>query len=366
MELTVFTLTMTVFWVSIFVITISYLRKQMAALKCFSIYPLLLLLMLCILRVIFPLGLPFTILIESEKILPLIQHFLCTPFTNVYGMDITIFHLILGIWILGATVISVLQINASLHFRHIVDLLPVSKDKRLYDILDKANSGKLKTVDIKIHKNFRSPAVMGFFHPVILLPEIEFNDDQLFGIFVHEVSHFRFRHQIIKLIAECIRVFFWWNPIFHALSGEVAHALEMHADKMVYTRLAPNQRIEYCRGITKVLENISQKSYPSLYGYSLVEESDDDKLTQRFKMMLNNGYQNSKKFPLLMILLILAVFVLSYSFVIQPHSEPTSEFYDSGTITSYDGNTYNFVRTENGYELYDASGQFIGITDIED
>ena len=67
-----------------------------------------------------------------------------------------------------------------------------------------------------------------------------------------------------------------------------------------------------------------------------------------------------------MILLILAVFVLSYSFVIQPHSEPTSEFYDSGTITSYDGNTYNFVRTENGYELYDASGQFIGITEIED
>lgn len=105
-------------------------------------------------------------------------------------------------------------------------------------------------------KIFSRRLLWEFFHPVILLSEIEFNDDQLFGIFVHEVSHFRFRHQIIKLIAEFIRVFFWWNPIFHALSGEVAHALEMHADKMVYTRLAPNQRIEYCRGITKVLENL--------------------------------------------------------------------------------------------------------------
>lgn len=367
MEMTVFTLAMTVFWVSIFVKIISSLRKRMAEMKYFSIYPLLLLLMLCILRVVFPLGLPFTILIKSEKILPLIQHFLCTPFTTVCGIDITIFRVVLWIWALGAIIISVLQINASLHFRHIVELLPASKDRRLYNILDKANSGKLRTVDIKIHKCFRSPAVMGFFHPVILLPEMEFSDDQLFGIFVHEMSHFRFRHQIIKLIAECIRICFWWNPIFHSLSGEVAHALEMHADKIVCSRLTHTQRAEYCRGITKVLENISQKSYPSLSECSLVEESDDDKLTQRFRMMLNNGYQNNQKFPLLMIILILTVFVLSYSFVIQPHSEPTSEFYDSGTITSEDGNIYSFVKTKDGYEWYDGSGQYITtVKNLED
>lgn len=161
MELTVFTVAITVFWVSIFVKIIASLRKQMAALKYFSIYPLLFLLMLCIIRVIFPLELPFTVIVESEKILPPVQHFLCTPFTIICGADITVFRVILGIWILGAAVILAKQLHSAHRFRHIVDILPAAKDKRLYHILDKANSGKLKTFDIKIHKYFQSPAVIG-------------------------------------------------------------------------------------------------------------------------------------------------------------------------------------------------------------
>ncbi len=361
MELTIFTLIITVFWVSIFVKIISSLRKQMAVLNCFSIYPLLFLLMLCILRVIFPFGFPFTILIESEKILSPIQHFLCTPFTIICGSDITVFRIILGIWILGAVVILTKQLHSARRFRHIVDILPAAKDKRLYHILGKANSGKLKTFDIKIHKYFQSPAVIGIFHPVILLPEMEFSDDQLFGIFLHEISHFKFRHQIIKLIAECIRVCFWWNPIFRTLSDEVAHALEMHSDKMVCSKLNQRQRLEYCKSITRVIENRNRFSSPALYGCGLIEENDDDKLTQRFLMILGNGYQNNKKFPLLMMLLIFAVFLLSYSFVVQPHSEPAPEFYNSGIVTLDDGNSYYFEVTENGYKLYDKSGQFIGI-----
>ena len=62
-----------------------------------------------------------------------------------------------------------------------------------------------------------------------------------------------------------------------------------------------------------------------------------------------------------MMLLIFAVFLLSYSFVVQPHSEPAPEFYNSGIVTLDDGNSYYFEVTENGYKLYDKSGQFIGI-----
>ncbi len=366
MELTIFTLIITVFWVSIFVKIISSLRKQMAVLNCFSIYSLLFLLMLCILRVIFPFGFPFTILIESEKILSPIQHFLCTPFTIICGSDITVFRIILGIWILGAVVILTKQLHSARRFRHIVDILPAAKDKRLYHILGKANSGKLKTFDIKIHKYFQSPAVIGIFHPVILLPEMEFSDDQLFGIFLHEISHFKFRHQIIKLIAECIRVCFWWNPIFRTLSDEVAHALEMHSDKMVCSKLNQRQRLEYCKSITRVIENRNRFSSPALYGCGLIEENDDDKLAQRFLMILGNGYQNNKKFPLLMMLLIFAVFLSSYSFVVQPRSEPALEFYDSGVVNLEDGNSYYYEKTENGYEWYDSSGHHIkAVMDLE-
>ena len=122
MEMTVFTLAMTVFWVSIFVKIISFLRKRMADMKYFSIYPLLLLLMLCILRVIFPLELPFTTIIRSKKLLPPVQIFLCTPFCNIFGFDIAVFHMILGIWGLGTGIILIKHAKAYLLFRHAVNI----------------------------------------------------------------------------------------------------------------------------------------------------------------------------------------------------------------------------------------------------
>lgn len=361
MEFTVFTLAMTVFWVSIFVKIISSLRKHMTAWKYFSIYPLLLLLMFCILRVIFPLELPFTTIILSKKLLPPVQRFLYTPFCNIGEIGITIFHIILGIWALRTGIILVKQAKAYLHFRHTVDMLPETKDMHLYEILNRACAGNLKDIEIKVHKSFRSPAIIGFIHPVIIMPDIELNDEQLLGIFIHEISHYKLKHHVIKLITEIIQACFWWNPLFRTLSAEVAHALEMHSDKMVCSRLDQKQSEEYLQGIIKVLKNVQNKDNFSSCGCSLVEENDSEKLKQRFEMILNHGYQSKKKISFLMLLLLLAIFVLSYGFVIQPYVEPTLEDYDSGTMKLDDDTTYYYIRTDNGYELYDASDQFIDI-----
>lgn len=359
MEFTVFTLAMTVFWVSIFVKIISSLRKHMTAWKYFSIYPLLLLLMFCILRVIFPLELPFTTIIRSRKFLPLIQRILYTPFYNIHGIGITVFHIILAIWMFRTGIILIKQANSYLHFRHTVNMLPETKDKHLYDVLDRARAGNLNGIKIKVHKSFRSPAIIGFIHPVIIMPEIELSDDQLLGIFIHEVSHFKLKHPVIKFIAEIIQACFWWNPLFRTLSAEVAHALEMHSDKMVCSRLDKKQLEAYLQGILSVLENMNKKEKLVSCCCSLVEENDSDKLKQRFEMILKYGYQNRQRLSFLTILLVLAVFVLSYGFVIQPYGEPTSEDYGSGTMELDNDTTYYYIKTENGYELYDDSGQYI-------
>ncbi|MCM1257863.1 MAG: M56 family metallopeptidase [Roseburia sp.] len=359
MEFTVFTLAMTVFWVSIFVKIISSLRKQMTSWKYFSIYPLLLLLMFCILRVIFPLELPFTTIILSKKLLPPVQRFLYTPFYSVVEIDITLFHIILGIWAIGTGVILIKQAREYLHFRHTVDLLPESNDMRLYEILDKARAGNLKEIKIKIHKSFRSPAIIGFVHPVIIMPKIELNDDQLLGIFIHEVSHYKLKHHVIKLITEIIQACFWWNPIFRTLSAEVTHALEMHSDKMVCSRLDKRQLNEYLQGILKVMEIMKKEKHTVSCGCGLVEDDDDEKIQQRFEMILNNGYQSKEKISFLTILLILGVFVLSYGFVVQPYVEPTLDDIDTGAMILEGGDPCYYVKTENGYEVYDISGQYI-------
>lgn len=357
MQFTIFTLIITVLWVGIFIKLISLLRKQMAVLRYFSIYPLFILLMFCILRIIFPVELPFTRIINSRKILPLIQKFFYTPFIHYGYIKINLAFIIGTVWIVGTILIIFKRIRDYYRFKHLLNFLPASEDKHLYDIFSKANvNNRLNNVKIIVHSSVPSPAIIGCIHPVIILPDISFDDDELLGIFIHESTHYKYKHHLIKLVTESICICFWWNPLFQQLSSEIAHALEMHSDKIVSYRLNQKQQKKYLAGITKVIRNINNRKSISAFSCSLVEGKNEEKLQQRFRMMLENNYQNKKKYNVIVIPFVLSIFLLSYAFVLQPYSEPTLT--DYGEMDTSNSNFY-FIETEDGYDLYNSANQFI-------
>lgn len=359
MELTVFTLLLSIIWVNVFVKVISLLRNQMAFLKTFSIYPLLIMLFLCTIRILFPIELPFTIPIKSKKILTSAFRVLYTPCINIAGANIAILQILATVWIFGAITMLIRYI---LHYHkicHLVNLLPAASNPHLYDILTKANLGQKSDIAIKQAGDFTGPAIIGFFHPVILIPNMEFNDNQWYSFFIHELSHYKFGHQFIKLFAAFLQVVFWWNPAFRILSSEVSHALEMHSDKAVCSRLTNEQQIAYLSGLLRVLENQTAHNQITSYSCNLVETKDEKKLRQRFCMILENNYQCKKPLYLAVIPLIATVFLLSYSVVFQPYGEPTVEDYGGSMPTPLEGNLYYFLKSEHGYYLYDMNDQFI-------
>ena len=111
MYFTIFSLTIAVVWVSFFAILISIFRKQMSVLQYFSIYPLLIVLLFCILRMFLPLELPYTVVIESENILPQIQSFLVTPLFDSSCINISPAFLLGIIWFAGAVIIAARRIR---------------------------------------------------------------------------------------------------------------------------------------------------------------------------------------------------------------------------------------------------------------
>ncbi len=358
MQITIFTLVVAIIWVSIFIKIISLLRKEMAVLKCFSIYPLLMMLMLCMVRAVFPVELPFTYVIELAEVLPKIQGFLCNPITNIADIDISIYRILISVWILGAVIIMIRNLKRSICFWRSIQFFTVSQDIHLYDLLKRTNLwNSSKPISIIVDEHIKSPAITGFVHPVIFLPDISFNDDQLLGIFTHELAHYKLKHQFVKLAASIIQICFWWNPAFHTLSSEVTHALEMHSDKAVCSRLNHAQQREYLYGISKVLENKISQELTAPFCCSLIKDDNAEKLLQRFEMIKGNHYQSKKKLQFMAIPFIAAVFIFSYAFVVQPYSEPTPE--DIGEVDALDADSYFFVETEKGYDLYDFSYNFV-------
>ena len=224
MELTVFTLAVSILWVSIFVKIISLLRNQMAFLKTFSIYPLLVMLLLCIIRILFPVTLPFTVYIHSSKIPAFIFRFLYAPCIDIPGLEsrVQVIQVLAAVWGIGAIIILIRYIWHYHTACRLVHLLPEVSDPHMYEILTRANGGQKSSIVIKQSGNITSPAIIGFFHPVILIPDMSFHDDQWYGFFIHELAHYKSKHQLIKLFAALLQIIFWWNPVFRTLSGRGA------------------------------------------------------------------------------------------------------------------------------------------------
>jgi len=72
-----------------------------------------------------------------------------------------------------------------------------------------------KRIELKKCDFVNSSMLTGFFHPVILLPDKHFDEDELELIFKHELIHFKRHDLYVKLlivIATCIH---WFNPVVH-------------------------------------------------------------------------------------------------------------------------------------------------------
>lgn len=95
-----------------------------------------------------------------------------------------------------------------------------------------------KVRKIVVHNAIQSPVIVGGIRPIIILSNIPFDDEELLGIFIHEIAHYKHKHYFIKLVTGFVYICFWWNPLFRDLSSEMEHVLEMHSDKTVCKTLS--------------------------------------------------------------------------------------------------------------------------------
>ena len=358
MSFSIFTWIIAICWVSLFAKAASWMRRKMAFLHYFSLFPFLLLLSLCMVRIFLFAEFPFTITIESRHILSSICRFLCTPFLSLGRLRLSLPALLALLWLCQTVHLLLWHGRKYYYFRRSMQLLPEQESIRQSDSFQKAfPHGRLQKARIIAHPSIQSPAVAGLCRPMILLPDLDFTEDELLGILLHEGAHYRFGHCIIKCIAEITCASFWWNPFFRELASEIEHALEMQADKAVCRQLTPAQQKKYLEGILKVVSHMGNTRPAPGSPCCLVAERNEDKLQLRFLMILEKQYNKKKKWDAVAIPSILALFLFSYAFVLQPFGEPTIADYGENPEPFPPG--YYLVEQEEGYDFYDEKDRLI-------
>lgn len=78
-----------------------------------------------------------------------------------------------------------------------------------------------------------TPMLLGVLHPMILLPERTYSDEQLRAVLQHELTHWRRGDVAVKWLAALAVSLHWFNPLVHLMRREIDHACELACDEAV-------------------------------------------------------------------------------------------------------------------------------------
>ena len=195
-------------------------------------------------------------------------------------------------------------------------LLPVNSPT-IGKILRESNSVFLRPIKTRIYESaiVRSPLVLGFFRPFILLPSDslkKMHPNDIRSVLTHELSHIYHRDQMIGVLQRFITSLNWWNPIVHALSSTLSRAREEISDNHVLLRI--NSK-EYAECLINLAED---KSFLRRFSVATAMASSHIPLKDRVNLILSKErnmetrLKKSTFFSLVLFSCVFLAFIASY------------------------------------------------------
>jgi len=162
------------------------------------------------------------------------------------------------IWIIGA--VSVLIYHTQRHFRFMKMVSrwsePVNDAESLETLDTLKTELKIRSqVKISICHHIKTPMLVGFIHPVILLPPVKFSREELYLILKHELIHLRRNDLWYKVIILLATAIHWFNPVIHLMAKSVAVQCEISCDALVLQGADFEKRKQYGEMIINVVRN---------------------------------------------------------------------------------------------------------------
>ena len=131
----------------------------------------------------------------------------------------------------GVTGVIAHQVQAHLLARRAA----AATDARLLRILVRAQvaTGSRARVSLKMSTALPSPAVLGWWKPIVLLPadSVRWGDDEVFGVLCHELHHLGQADLVANVGERLTAAALWPNPLIHIVRRRAAFDREVAADR---------------------------------------------------------------------------------------------------------------------------------------
>ena len=148
----------------------------------------------------------------------------------------------LTVWAGGAVLSLLLYVIAYFRFTGKIRRelkLPSEEDLRVYGRFE------MRKPELFRCSAVRTPIMVGVLHPMIILPDTEYDGEKLENILRHELMHFRRKDVLYKWFAVLVYAAQWFNPLSYLVRSEISRACELSCDEMLLRSMDRKQKQSY-------------------------------------------------------------------------------------------------------------------------
>lgn len=341
MQLTIYTFLMAVIWSSVLIVVLYIGRKKKNFLQLYGVSGITLLYLFCALRMFFAIEFPFTLPIAAPLFYNPLRTFLYSDPLNG-PQNITVFTILIVFWVSVSVILIARHIFIYTKSARKFSFIKEVKEKQIEQILNDIRKQDTKRkMNLRVIRSdlIRTPVSIGIINKQIILPKIDYSREDLFHILFHEYSHLRNGDLLVKLLSHIFCYIFWWNPVSYLLLKDLEQSLELKCDMNVTKNMNLTEKGEY---MTTILKEVKRSKASSVFDVKLKEAlgftgtKKDALLKERFHAVMMNKKIHSPRQKFYSIIIIVAIMMLSYSFVFQ---------------SSFEAPIEEIETTENTYEI---------------
>lgn len=294
----------------------------------------------------------------SYKILPFFQtlsHFKI----KLFHFTLTLEMAVLFFWIMGGMLFTSKKIYGYFAFRKYLYRLSFCKDQDIIKICRQVFysifSQRRYKIRIVQSDTIGSPAIFGFFSPVIILPDIPYTEEELRFIFRHELIHYKHYDFFVKVMADLLTAIHWWNPLIRRYLLHIVNQVqELYVDYEVKERLTKSEKLIYLQVLSKTMEHIYKSKSDTRNVFALADKRSGLSMRQRLNCIIDS---NGKGLTLRGFGVNIFLFILSLAFIFEPSFAPEWDELGEPVFYADEKESYYIWDGEN-YELY-LSGDYV-------
>lgn len=342
MQITFFSVWMTVLWSSILILIFYVLRTKYKLIDICSVSGVIVLYLFCMIRMIIPVEFPWTKIIFGGTLYNKIYYFSYVE-RNI-GNCISVFDLLRLIWYSGTILILLHDVIQYVKIARYFGGMPVQRNSKAAQIAGAIWNGRKKP-DIIQTAAVRTPCCFGILRKKIMIPDKPYTDEQLNFILLHECSHLKNNDLLVKNLIHILCALYWWNPCVYLLKKDLNQSLEIQCDAMVVKKLANELKGDYLEVVLSEYRNSLKTENSAGHHYE-----NPRPLLERFQLVANTRHI-IKRGNILAWVISGCLLFISYSFIFQTEYEAPREDIETEP-GAYEVDIYNSYLIKTGDGIY--------------